>query len=147
MTVIWSRRRTELAEVHTSREGLKGRRWTDNLGVWPPAASGSGELMRTQSSHQSLARARLVATTCPGRGGKAKWTNNVNDLSACMQKLAWNDVFPSNLLGISSYIKHVWLEEEHLSIALLNILQPLQAGGLCFIMKPHSKGYPLKMTF
>lgn len=37
-----------------SRGGLKGKRWTDNLVVWPTAASGSCAEMITQSSHQTF---------------------------------------------------------------------------------------------
>lgn len=51
MTVRWAGQRTRLASV---QRGLKGKRWTDNLVVWPKAASGSCMEMITQSSSDLL---------------------------------------------------------------------------------------------
>lgn len=46
------------------QRGRKGKRWTDNLVVWPAAASGSCVEMIAQSPHQTSSLARPQATAC-----------------------------------------------------------------------------------
>lgn len=65
MTVRWAGQRTRLASV---QRGLKGKRWTDNLVVWPTAASGSCMEMITQSSHLTSLPARPQATASTDTG-------------------------------------------------------------------------------
>lgn len=65
MTVRRPWQRTGLAKI---QRGLKGKRWTDNLVVWPTAASGSCTEMITQSSHLTSLPARPQGTASTDMG-------------------------------------------------------------------------------
>lgn len=71
--------RTRLASV---QRGLKGKRWTDNLVVWPTAASGSCMEMITQSSSDLLTSlAPALHSYC--KEPECVWANGHATIACC----------------------------------------------------------------